>query len=70
MAATKLIVLSKTYVTSRESNIELLILVSEFHDETYAEKYSKVFLWNAWNVLTRIRRKKGEKIGCFPYIPW
>ena len=28
------------------------------HDEFYAEKYSKVFLWNAWNVLTRMRRRK------------
>ena len=30
MAATKLSVLAKTYVTSRESNVELLMLVSDF----------------------------------------
>ena len=24
----------------------------------YAQKYSDVFLWNAWNVLTRMRRRK------------
>ena len=24
----------------------------------YAEKYSKVFLWNPWNTLMRMQRKK------------
>ena len=33
--------------------------VSFRHDgKVWAEKYSKVFLWNAWNVLTRMRRRK------------
>ena len=37
-----------------------------FHGEFYAEKYSKVFLWNVWNVLTRMRRrKKKEKNDAF-----
>ena len=30
------------------------------HDQFYTEKYSKVFLWNAWNVLTKMQRKKGQ----------
>ena len=32
---------------SRESNTELLLLVIRLHGELYAEKYSKVLLWNA-----------------------
>ena len=30
------------------------------HGKLYTEKYSKIFLWNAWNVLTRMRRRKGQ----------
>ena len=34
------------------------MLVFTLHGEFYAEKYSKVLLWNAWNVLMRMHRKK------------
>ena len=33
-----------------------------FYGKFYAEKYSKVFLWNVWNVLTRILRRKHIQI--------
>ena len=33
------------------------MLVSDFMVKIYAEKYSKVFPWNTWNVLTRMNRK-------------
>ena len=32
------------------------------HGEFQAEEYSKVFLWNPWNVLTKMRRKKKGQI--------
>ena len=28
------------------------------HDQFSSEKFSKVFLWNAWNVLTGMHRRK------------
>ena len=31
------------------------------HGEFCAEKYSKMFLWNAWNVLMRMHRRKKDK---------
>ena len=31
------------------------------HGEFYSEKYSKGFLWNPWNILTRMRRRNKEK---------
>ena len=40
------------------------MLVQTLYSEFYAEKYSKVFLWNAWNVLMRMHRKK-EKYDTF-----
>ena len=37
------------------------------HGEFYAEKYSKIFLWNPWNVSTRIsRRMKENNTLCTP----
>ena len=30
--------------------------------ELYTEIYSKVFLWNPWNVLMRMHRRKKEKM--------
>ena len=42
-----------------ESKIELAIDAGfTLHGEFYAEKYSKVLLWNAWKVLKRMHRKK------------
>ena len=47
----------------RASNKKLLMLCSfRLHSEFYAEKYSKVLLWNAWNVLTRMQRGRKEQI--------
>ena len=43
------------------SLIELLMLVSHF-TMIYDEKYSKVFLWNAWNILTRMQRRKNDRL--------
>ena len=37
------------------------------HGEFYAEKYSKIFLLNPWNVSTRIsRRRKENNTLCTP----
>ena len=30
----------------------------------YAERYSKVFVWNPWNVLMRMHRRKKNDISC------
>ena len=55
---TKLVVLSQNLCmlhASRESKIELLILVSDFMENFgLHEKYSIAFLWNSWNVLMRM----------------
>ena len=61
MAATKLISLFKPYAASRESNIELLMLVSDFMVNSMLQNTQWVFLWNAWNVLSRIHRRKKKK---------
>ena len=53
--------LVKIYAASRESNIELLILVSDFMVNSMLQNTQWVFLLNAWNVLSRIHRRKKEK---------
>ena len=46
---------------SRESNTELLLLAIRLHGELYAEKYSKVLLWNvdrmSWQGCIEERKK-------------
>ena len=54
---------AKVYAAGRISNIELLILVLDFKvNQLYAEQYSQVFLWNAWDMLTRTRRRRKSNV--------
>ena len=50
---------AKIFAAGRANNIELLILVLDL-SEMQAEKCSRVFLWNAWNILTRMHRRKND----------
>ena len=49
-----LLFLAKTFAASRASDF----MVNKLF---YTEKYSKVFLWNAWNVLTMMQRRRKRK---------
>ena len=56
---------TKTYAASKESKIRVIDASFRLHSEFYAEKYSKVFLWNLWNVLMRMcRTKKNYNAFC------
>ena len=44
------------------------MLVLGFKADHRLKSIQKYFLWNAWNVLTRMRRRKKEKKGHFLYI--
>ena len=47
---------AKTYAVSRDSKIELLMLVSDI----IVISRLKILKWNPWNVLTRMCRRKKE----------
>ena len=41
--------------------MELMILVSDFMMNSILKNTQKVFLWNAWNVLTKMQRRTRKK---------
>ena len=43
-----------TDAASREKQYRVINTSFRLYGGFYAEKYSKVFLWNEWNVLTRM----------------
>ena len=57
---------TKTCAAGRANNIELLMLVLDLKVDFRLKNTQRYFCGNAWNVLTRMRRKK--KIGHFLYI--
>ena len=60
---------AKTCAAGRASKIEMLVLVFRSHGDFYAEKYSKAFLWNSWNVLTMMYRIKKDTFCTFGVGP-
>ena len=58
MVATKLIILSQNLCCKLRKQHTAIDTSFKLHGEFYTEKYSKIILWNAWNVLTSMRRRK------------
>ena len=61
LAATKFNILSQNLCYKYTKQHRIVDTGFRFHGEFYIEKYSKVFLWNAWNVLMRMwKEEKGQ----------
>ena len=61
MANTNLTVLSQNLCCKKGQQDRIVDASFSLSGEFYAEKYLKVCLWNPWNVLTRMCRRKKEK---------
>ena len=60
MATTKLNVLSQNLCCKQRKHDNIINASFKLHNELYGDEYSKVFLWNARNVLMRMHIKKRQ----------
>ena len=67
MTGTKTTVLNQNLCCRKSKQDRVIDATFGCYGDLYAEKYSMEFLWNSWNVLTRIHKKKRKK-GHFLYI--
>ena len=58
LLATNLTILSQNLCCKQRKEDRVINVSFRLHGEFYAKKYLKVFLWNPWNVLTRMHRRK------------